>query len=218
MAGDQLQFRGGTATEHNAFTGALKEVTVDTTNKALRLHDGVTPGGIPQARADLANAAAKAPVVPVGVVEAFAGASAPAGWLLCYGQNVSRTAYAALFAVIGTTFGAGDGSTTFTLPDLRGRTIIGKDDMGGAAASRVTAAISGIAGATLGAGGGDQRMQIHAHAYSGIFVTGGNTQTNIQTGGQWWVNNGLSTADQGAGGSQNMQPSLVLNHIIYAGA
>lgn len=56
MAGDQLQLRGGTATEHAAFTGAAREITVDTTTKTLRVHDGVTPGGIPLARADLSNA------------------------------------------------------------------------------------------------------------------------------------------------------------------
>ncbi|MBK3800467.1 hypothetical protein GAY33_14695 [Azospirillum brasilense] len=60
MAGDQLQFRGGTAVEHSAFTGALREVTVDTTNKALRVHDGLTPGGFMQALADLSNVTASA--------------------------------------------------------------------------------------------------------------------------------------------------------------
>lgn len=55
MAGDQLQLRGGTATEHNSFTGATRELTADTTNKTVRYHDGVTIGGIPLARADLTN-------------------------------------------------------------------------------------------------------------------------------------------------------------------
>lgn len=62
---------------------------------------------------------------PVGSILDYAGATAPSGWLICDGGAVSRTTYAALFAVIGTTFGAGDGSTTFNLPDLRGRTSIG---------------------------------------------------------------------------------------------
>ena len=63
----------------------------------------------------------------VGEVTMFAGASAPAGWLLCDGTAVSRTGYAALFAVIGTTYGAGDGSTTFNLPNLKGRAPVGQD-------------------------------------------------------------------------------------------
>ena len=69
----------------------------------------------------------KAQIVPSGVVKAFAGSTAPDGWLLCNGQAVSRSEYAALFAVIGTTYGAGDGSTTFLLPDMRKRMPIGAD-------------------------------------------------------------------------------------------
>jgi len=76
--------------------------------------------------------------IPSGMLAPFAGTSAPSGWFLCYGQAVSRTTYAALFTAIGTTYGTGDGSTTFNLPDLRGRTIAGVDDMGGSAASRLT--------------------------------------------------------------------------------
>lgn len=105
-----------------------------------------------------------------GTVLPFAGAAAPADWLLCAGQAVSRTTYATLFGVIGTTYGAGDGSTTFNLPDLRGRVAGGKDDMGGTAAGRLTAAGAGVAGTTLGATGGTQvhslttaQMPAHNH-------------------------------------------------------
>lgn len=55
-----------------------------------------------------------------GTVLPFAGEAAPNGWLLCYGQAISRTTYSTLFGIIGTTYGTGDGSTTFNLPDLRG--------------------------------------------------------------------------------------------------
>ena len=65
---------------------------------------------------------------PSGAVLAFAMATAPTGWLKCNGAAVSRTTYAALFAAIGTTFGVGDGSTTFNLPDLRGEFVRGWDD------------------------------------------------------------------------------------------
>jgi microcystin-dependent protein len=78
--------------------------------------------------------------VPVGGVIAYSAAAAPTGFLLCDGSLVSRGTYAALFAVVGTTFGAGDGSTTFALPDLRGRFPLGK-------------AASGT-GSTLGGSGG----------------------------------------------------------------
>lgn len=64
-------------------------------------------------------------VIPPGVPAMYGGASAPSGWLFCDGAAVSRTTYAALFAAIGTTFGAGDGLTTFNLPDFRGRSPLG---------------------------------------------------------------------------------------------
>jgi microcystin-dependent protein len=61
-----------------------------------------------------------------GVMMLYAGATAPSGWLLCQGQAISRTTYATLFAVIGTTYGVGDGSSTFNLPDLQDRVPVGK--------------------------------------------------------------------------------------------
>lgn len=97
--------------------------------------------------------------VPIGGMIPYGGATAPNGWLLCYGQAISRTTYAGLFAAIGTAYGVGDGSTTFNLPDKRGRVSIGKDNMGGSPANRVTNAVSGITATTLGATGGDQHAQ-----------------------------------------------------------
>ena len=66
--------------------------------------------------------------VPTGAICFFATTAIPTGWLLCNGSNVSRTEYAALFAAIGTKFGAGDGKTTFTLPNLDERFIEGTTD------------------------------------------------------------------------------------------
>lgn len=65
------------------------------------------------------------PVAPAGAMIDFAAAAPPAGWLLCDGSAVSRTTYATLFGAIGTTWGVGDGSTTFNLPDFRGRSTVG---------------------------------------------------------------------------------------------
>lgn len=62
---------------------------------------------------------------PVGTINAYGGATAPDGWLLCQGQAISRTDYADLFDVIGTEFGSGDGSTTFNVPDFRGEFLRG---------------------------------------------------------------------------------------------
>jgi hypothetical protein len=90
---------------------------------------------------------------PTGAFVPFAGTAAPVGYLLAFGQAISRTNYAGLFAVCGTTYGAGDGSTTFNLPDLRGRVAAGKDDMGGVNANR----LSNSGGTVLGTGSGAER-------------------------------------------------------------
>jgi microcystin-dependent protein len=92
---------------------------------------------------------------------------------LCFGQAVSRSDYASLFTAIGTTYGSGDGSTTFTLPDMRGRVAAGKDDMGGSTAGRITSGNSGITGTTLSAAGGDERLHQHTHTFTGSAVTSG---------------------------------------------
>lgn len=97
----------------------------------------IDDGAVTAAKLDALVTASLLAVVPTGVVVPYAGASAPSEWLLCYGQDISRLTYAALFAALGTTYGAGDGLTTFALPDLRGRAVAGKDDMGGSAASRL---------------------------------------------------------------------------------
>jgi microcystin-dependent protein len=64
---------------------------------------------------------------PIGRIEAFGGSTAPAGWLMCNGAAVSRTQYPRLFAAFGTTYGAGNGSTTFALPNASGRVLVGRD-------------------------------------------------------------------------------------------
>ena len=65
--------------------------------------------------------------IPTGGVTMYGAGSAPSGWLLCDGTAVSRTTYAALFAVISTTYGVGNGSTTFNLPNLKGKVPVGLD-------------------------------------------------------------------------------------------
>lgn len=81
-------------------------------------------------------------VVPVGAVEGWLTDTAPAGWLLCDGSQKNRVAYKPLFDVIGTRYGVGDGSTTFNLPDLRGRFFLGKTVAG-------TGSVLGEIGGTL---------------------------------------------------------------------
>lgn len=100
-------------------------------------------------------------VIPIGGLLDYAGTTAPnSAFVLPYGQAISRTTYATLFSLVSTTFGVGDGSTTFNVPDLRGRVIAGKDDMGGSSANRLTAADDGLNGDTLGATGGGETQTL----------------------------------------------------------
>jgi microcystin-dependent protein len=99
--------------------------------------------------------------IPIGGFLDFAGTTAPnSSFALPFGQAISRTTYVTLFALIGTTYGAGDGSTTFNIPDLRGRVVAGKDDMGGTSANRLTNQSSGLDGDVLGAAGGAEAATI----------------------------------------------------------
>jgi microcystin-dependent protein len=162
--------------------------------------------------------------VPAGAVMPFAGASAPAGWLLCFGQNVSRSQYGELFAVLGTTYGSGDGSTTFGLPDLRGRVVAGVDNMGGSAASRLTSTtITGGADAVGEVGGGQTHTlttaQIPSHTHA-VTVANAGTFTGIignnGHGGTVLGWTGNATATGGGEAHNNVQPTMVLNYIIKA--
>jgi microcystin-dependent protein len=100
----------------------------------------------------------------IGEYVQVAGPNLPPFCVWPNGQNLSRSAYATLFAALGTTYGAGDGSTSFGTPDVRGRALFGLDNLGGAAASRITSGVSGINAAALGNAGGDQRIGTHGHA------------------------------------------------------
>lgn len=164
--------------------------------------------------------------VPSGSLVGYGGSSAPAGWLLCDGSAVSRTTYASLFTAIGTTFGVGDGSTTFNLPDARGRVLAGKDNMGGTAANRLTAAGSGVTGTTLGSTGGAEthtlttaQLATHWHTISGAMgtmgVVGG---APSYQGADYNSGTPLGTPSVTSAGSgnahNNTQPTLVANTII----
>lgn len=182
-------------------------------------------------------------MIPVGIVMPYAGDSAPSGYLLCYGQAVSRTTYSALFTAISTTYGTGDGSTTFNLPDLRGRVPAGQDDMGGTSANRLTNADDGLNGDTLGATGGGETQtlvtgNLPAYTPTGSIVsttTGGYRQSAALDGANnnYYGPNGttgdstdhLATVSTFTGTAQGgtstafgiVQPTIILNYIIFAG-
>lgn len=157
----------------------------------------------------------------VGEIKDFAGTTAPEGFVLAYGQAVSRTVgYDRLFNLISTTYGVGDGSTTYNLPDLRGRVGAGKDDMGGAAASRITAgAAPGVDGTVLGDSGGVEEHQLiigempaHGHNVDGSTTAGvGNFFGRSNAGTS---NFGPTNSVGGDGAHTNLQPTLIVSKII----
>lgn len=155
-----------------------------------------------------------------GMVQAYAGTAAPERWLLCYGQAISRTTYAALFAIVSTTYGVGDGSTTFNVPDLRGRVVAGQDDMGGVSANRLTGASGGVDGDVLGGAGGAEThtlitAEIPAHTHT-EFKASGTAVGGIDASGV--IGENVASGSTGGGGAHNnVQPTLILNYIIYAG-
>lgn len=149
----------------------------------------------------------------IGSVQAYAGVSAPAGWILCEGQAISRATYVLLFGVIGTVYGVGDGSTTFNLPDLRGRTIIGTGDGGAGFTDRALGDAIGAETHQLT----EDELPRHNHGGTTHLATvsgaGGNHQP-FAGSNRLLQNIPFVGLDEH---HNNMQPSLALNYIICAG-
>ena len=167
--------------------------------------------------------------VNTGIVVPWGSASIPSGFLECNGAAVSRSTYAALFAVIGTTYGVGDGSTTFNVPDLTDRTVVNKSNTknlaqtGGANTVTPTGNISGSTGSTT-----LTSSQIPSHSHnvgSNTGMCGGGqgfagsqasaTQSTGSTGGGQGHDHNLSANFVGSANSV-LQPYLVLIYIIKA--
>lgn len=161
-------------------------------------------------------------LIPVGAVLPYASGNAPTGWLNCQGQVLYRGDYPNLFAVIGTTYGAGDGSTTFKLPDLSGRAIVGQGS-GAGLTPRSMGATGGAETHTLSTG----EIPSHSHTSNAV----GGTLGLITANGNNTASGGLDSSAVepnlyaapaaltinsvgGGGAHNNMQPFAVLNYII----
>jgi microcystin-dependent protein len=177
---------------------------------------------------------------PVGTIDMFAGpiASVPSGWLICDGSAISRTTYAGLFAIVGTIYGAGDGSTTFNLPDLRDKFIVGaRQDDSGVPKTNITGSLT--------ASGGSKDAVNVSHTHTATVTDSGHTHTtaiNYTTVGgggssrQWYGRTGtldvsgstdskdsssattgvtVSNSTEGASGTNaNLPPYVVLAYKI----
>lgn len=181
-------------------------------------------------------------LTPTGAIMPFAGSVAPVGWLVCDGTAVSRTTYAALFTAIDTAYGAGDGSTTFNIPNAKGRNLSGLDATQAEFVSR-------------GTNGGQKTVQAHAHGVNdpghghgmsdpghshdnlaGIHAGGGGGDWSVTTASanrstslNWsdgtrnggsgtgvsvnGAGTGVSIQNAGAG-SNNLNPYLVVNYLV----
>lgn len=213
-----------------AVTGAVTATTVDATT--------VKQGGFT--------------LLPVGLGPLpWTRTAAPSGWVLAAGQSLSRTTYAALWAVAeaeialgNLLYTNGDGSTTFTVADMRGRVPAGKDDMGGVSAARLSTALTST---TLGASGGTQTFTLTTPNLPPYTPAGTNTSGagvfNFTTSNANWSggSNATVTGITQAGGGSSVsvqftqptftgtaqggtstafslaQPTLILNYIIFAG-
>lgn len=137
--------------------------------------------------------------LPAGTVIDFAGSTPPSGWLECDGSAVSRTTYATLFAAIGTTWGVGDGSTTFELPDLRGRTTLGAGT-----GDTLTAR-------TLGATGGrEAHTEVAAHGHN-ITDTGHTHGPTVSTGAGGTTPAGPGNGTSAGGSTGSATTGITIN-------
>lgn len=144
---------------------------------------------------------------PAGEVKFFAGTVTPAGWLACDGAAVSRATYARLFATIGTLFGVGDGSTTFNVPDLKGRVIVGQNP---ADVSGDFDPIGKIGGTKTVPGAAHQHnLAAHTHEQQGAFTSSfqaATVQFNTGSGTNATVGHSHSVAISGP--TQAASPNL----------
>ena len=182
---------------------------VSTLNTVPIANGGTGATTAKQARANLE-------VEPIGTIFAFAGNDIPSGYLPCNGSAISRTTYADLFAVIGTTYGSGDGSTTFTLPNLIDRFIEGSS----AAGNYYSAGLPNLTGTVVDIYGNyDSGIAVDGNSFKGTLS---GYRESVKNGGNEWqernydgFNFNASWANTIYGASSTVQPpALTMRYII----
>ena len=166
--------------------------------------------------------------IPTATIVPWSDSSVPSGFLECNGAAVSRTTYSALFAIIGTTYGAGDGSTTFNVPDLQDNVAVGKSNnkaLGSTGGANTVTSTGNVGGSTANATLSTSQLASHSHGYArreGNPIPG--RQNNI--GGAGSSNASTNSTGSGSGHSHNMsatfsgdatsvlQPYLTIIYII----
>ena len=194
----QIQLRQGTTTEHNTFTGAVGEVTVDTTKKTLVVHDGLTVGGTPLATsADLSTNIIN--YLPL----AYPKSTPPQGYLAMMGQAISESTYPKLYALYGA-----------VLPDMRAYSVRGLDygrgiDVGRTVLSQQEDAIRNITGA-LSTGA-------YGSGASGVFVNQGTVETRPDGGSRAAVSIVFDASRVVPTASENRVKNIAFLYIVKAG-
>jgi microcystin-dependent protein len=169
--------------------GQLKVKIIQTGNIA---DSAVTTAKIGDGQVTAVKLAADA-VIPAGAIMPFAMNSNPTGWLACNGNDVSRSTYAALFSAISTTYGSGDGSTTFTLPDLRGYFVRG--------------AGTNADGTASGAFGENQVDEFKSHVHATLMGQGNGVSSGCYSGGaQTAFSNDCGTRNTTSNGGDETRP------------
>lgn len=203
----------------------LNGMNIDVTTSLMQTMAPVVSGLLPMATSEADNVimtvtppGAALSSVPTGVIMSWPSSTVPDGWLLCDGRPVSRTDQAGLFAVLGITYGAGNGSTTFNLPDLRGRTVVGLDNMGGSEAHVIKRPWA----RSLGGVFGEEEHQLtiaempaHTHDTRGTYVH----YVTVGPNGSMENTGAFTMTTQSAGGNaahNTVQPSMALYWIIRA--
>lgn len=185
----------------DATTGAIKKI-----NNAISLLNSL---GLGNGDAASVNNL----LIPLGAsVPYFGAVTAPnSSFLLANGQAISRTTYAALFALIGTNYGSGDGSTTFNIPNIKGRTLVGYDPSDSDYNALSSAKIGGESSHSLIA----SEMTAHFHTYNEAYIGGGGWVGGNSGAGFTYDLRSTNTGNVGSSAPhENRQPYITTNYII----